>query len=775
MTKPQPTDLITEIDLAISGMTCAACVTRVEKKLNKLDNVNAVVNLATQTAHLTIQANENINPNEFITQIEKAGYSAELLTHTQIANNKTTIISTSARTDTIPTTKLKRRLVASAGLSLPVMVLSFVPTLQFSRWQWVVGILATIISLWGGYPFHKASWQALKHRSTNMNTLVSLGVLVAWGWSIWALLFGEAGQIGYTMQMSGIHKLDNSTTHLYFESATMIIVFLLLGRHIETKSRHHAGNALHKLLNLGAKQVFLIKKVDGQQIEANVAINELQVGDIFLVKAGEKIATDGVIVSGSSAIDASLLTGESLPIEVTEGDVVTGATLNTYGVLKIRATKVGAKTTLAQIGRLLTQAQLEKAPAQKQADKIAGIFVPTVMILAGLDFIVRAFVLHNTIEVALISAITVLVVACPCALGLATPTALLVGSSTAAQHGVLIRNAEILERAHKIDTIIFDKTGTLTTGTIAVKQFIKLSNVFSESQILNIAGNLEKFSAHPIGKAIYTYSLKFNKDKLPINNFQVIAGCGTQATVLYDGQNHKIHIGNLKWLAGLGIEINKYNSQIAKLENPTNSITALSIDKQLVGLFALQDTLKPESQKTISQLKEMGIQVIMASGDTSEVATHIGKKLDINAYGQLLPAEKMQLVREYQSRGQKVAMIGDGINDTIALTRADLAIGMGSGTDIAKASADITIVNSNISTIVTALKISRQTRKIIQQNLAWAFSYNLVAITLALGGVLIPSIAAAAMASSSIIVVTNSLRLRLLAPKSKPLSVDTAS
>lgn len=764
-----------EMDLAISGMTCASCVARVEKKLNKLPGVQAVVNLATERAHLEITAaGKSLDAQDIIHTVEKAGYGARLLTQTYIdeAGEKHLVRQVSGEEAAAAAKKanaekvagLLRRFQISLGLSIPVVAISMLPFLQFPAWQWVVALLSLPIVFWCALPFHRAAFRAARYGSSTMDTLVSLGVLVSFGWSFWALCGGEAGHSGYQMHMRGIHSLAAAgTSHIYFESAAMIVTFLLFGRWLEAKSRRSAGDALQELLDLGVQHVFIVRRADGQTVNKIVPITQLKCGDLFRTRPGEKIATDGVVVEGNSAVDTSLLTGESLPIEVAPGAEVTGASLNTYGSLLVRAERVGADTVLAQMGKLLAEAQTGKSGVQRLADKISAVFVPAVLILSLCTLLLRLFALQDPVGAALSSAIAVLVVACPCALGLATPTALLVGSGNAARAGILIKGADILENAHRIDTIIFDKTGTLTTGKMTVAGVLPLGEKPEESYLLALAAGLEMHSEHPIAGAIKEFAQSKAIRPLPITDFQAIPGKGISGQISADNAAEKSSFacaGTLAWLETQGFDIADARALATDLQERGSVAVAIAYGSEILGIIEVRDTLRKSAFTAISALKKQEMQVLLASGDSPAAVQTIGAELGIKAHGGMLPATKLQLLQDLQAKGKKVAMIGDGINDAAALAAADLSIAMGSGTDVAKAAADITIVNSKVSAVPQAIAISRRTLRIIKENLFWAFGYNLLAIPLAAGGIIMPGLAAAAMASSSVIVVLNSLRLR---------------
>lgn len=775
-----------EVELAISGMTCASCVARVEKKLGKLPGVTAVVNLATEKARVELSPQaEDVEDSILVGTVVKAGYGATVLRRIRVGADGQREASAgvdaaeaeaaAARASSARVADLRRRFFVSLALSAPIVAVSMTPAWQFSGWQWVLGALSVPVALWCAWPFHRAAWRAGRHGSTTMDTLVSLGIVASMGWSLWALLVGGAGEFGYTMRMTGIHGLGHADRpHLYFETAAMIVTFLLLGRWLEARSRRSAGDALRSLLALGAQEATRVRRADGTAVEEVVEAGSIEVGDEFLVRPGEKVATDGVVLDGASAVDASLLTGESVPVDVNAGSSVTGATVNTYGVLTVRATRVGEKTTLAQMGRLLTEAQTGKAPVQRIADRISAVFVPAVIAIAAATFAVR-LALGNPLETALASAITVLVVACPCALGLATPTALLVGSGRASKLGALIKGPEILESAHAADTIILDKTGTITTGAMGVADVRLLDGDMDE--LVALAAGVERGSEHPVAKAIVGYARERSIAPTPVVDAAAAAGHGISGRM--DGR--VVHAGSLTWLESLGVRCRDESADAADMAAPEGadgshglaataaaapseagaSLVGVSLDGRLLGIFAVRDTLRTETPEAVAELKDLGLRPILVTGDNEATARAIAAQAGVDdVRAGVLPEGKLAVVEGLHAEGRTVAMVGDGVNDAAALAGADLSIAMGSGTDVAKAASDVTIVNSDVRTIGAALRISARTLRIIKENLVWAFGYNVIAIPLAIFGVIVPGLAAAAMASSSVIVVGNSLRLR---------------
>lgn len=767
LTEGLPSSIAAERVFSISGMTCAACAARVEKKLNKVPGVHAVVNLATEQAHIRISEEAaHISDSDLIGIVEKAGYGAVPL---QSAEKSAESHSADDMPDTdeaaIRISDLWRRFKISFVLSVPIVLVSMIPSWQFLGWQWVAALLASVVAFYCAWPFHRAAFRAARHASSTMDTLVSLGVIASMLWSFWALLFGGAGTIGYIMYMGGVHSIAEHgvAPHVYFESAAMIVTFLLLGRCLEARSRRSAGNELRALLNLGAATARVVRRSSEGESIVEIATHDLRVGDVFLVKPGEKIATDGVVLSGASAVDASFVTGESIPVEVHQGSEVIGATINTYGVLEVRATRVGSQTTLSHMGRLLAEAQAGKAHMQRLADKVSSVFVPAVLLLAMGDLLCRLAV-GNSYETALTSAITVLVVACPCALGLATPTALLVGSSAASRQGILIRSAEVLERAHRVSIALLDKTGTLTRGEMSVAS-VKSSGTIPEDQILELAGALESRSEHPIAQAIARGPSMRNlrsPESFAVSDFYSKPGAGVRGVIELSSQcSVPLFVGSLAWMRENGIALSDVTSEAVRaIQAEGKTAVVVANEKEDIGVIVVADSMRPESIEAIEQLKQCRVTPLMLSGDSQAAADNVASRLGISALGGVLPEGKMKVVRDFQARGEIVVMVGDGVNDAAALAAADLSVAMGAGTDVAKAAADITIITSDPRLVARAIYISRRTLRIIKENLVWAFAYNLIAIPLALGGVIVPGLAAAAMASSSVIVVANSLRLR---------------
>lgn len=781
------------VDLSVGGMTCASCVARVEKKLNKVAGVNASVNLATESAHVELSA--PVDPQQLVAVVEKAGYSA---TVTKVEDGAVEAMRKQEARHLAHAADLRRRLIVAATLSVPLMVISMVSAAQFYGWQWVVAALALPVVTWCAWPFHKAAFTNLRHGSTTMDTLVSLGVITATLWSLWALIFGGAGMLGMRMSMEFIPRSQSEHAHMYFESAAWIVTFLLTGRLAEARVRHRSGDSLRKLLQLGAKTAARVNS-DGSVTE--IPIDRLQVGDRFRVRPGEKIATDGVVVEGHSAIDASLLTGESLPVDVSAGDEVTGATVNTSGTLVVRATRVGAGTTLSRIAQVVTAAQAAKAPVQRLADRVSSVFVPTVLALAALTFLGWLATGHNA-QAAITAAVAVLVIACPCALGLATPTALLVGTGRAAQLGVVIRGPEVLESTRRIDTVVLDKTGTVTTGVMHLAQAVFFDDAAEVSdaggagaqagaasdgatvvdlgegvalspaqlQTLALAQALEIPSEHPVARAIVAGTQLDGVQAPQISEFTNHAGRGVSATVAHAaGQATYAVVGKATWLSQQGVSLEQAEAQVRVLEDTGATVVLVASGSdpkslRLRAALAVRDEPKPTTAKAISELKAMGLRPILLTGDNERAAKFIAAQVGIDdVIAQVLPEDKRDVVARLQGEGANVAMVGDGVNDAAALAQAGaagLGMAMGTGSDVAIEAADITLVRADLEAVVAAIKVSRATLRIIKQNLFWAFAYNVAAIPLAMAGLLNPMIAGATMAMSSVIVVSNSLRLR---------------
>ncbi|WP_131103828.1 heavy metal translocating P-type ATPase [Ornithinimicrobium sufpigmenti] len=736
------------IELQIGGMTCASCANRIEKKLNKLDGVTASVNYATEKASVSGPA--DLDAQMVIAEVEKTGYTAVLPAPPKG--------STEASQDEAETGEdaelrnLRQRLIGAAVLSVPVIAMAMIPALQFDYWGFASLVLAAPVVVWAGWPFHKAAWTNFKHGAATMDTLISIGTTAALLWSIVALFFGTAGQPGVVHPFELTISRTDGLGHIYLEVAAGVITFILLGRYFEKRSKRLAGAALRALLELGAKDVALLR--DGT--EQRVSIDELTVGDEFVVRPGEKIATDGVITSGSSAIDASMLTGESVPVEVSQGDAVTGATVNAGGRLVIRATRIGSDTQLAQMAKLVEDAQSGKAEIQRLADRVSGVFVPIAIAIAvaalgawlGAGFPVSA---------GFTAAVAVLIIACPCALGLATPTAILVGTGRGAQMGVLIKGPEVLESTRKIDTIVLDKTGTVTTGKMTLSDVITAEGV-DRAELLRLAGGLEDASEHPIAQAI-AKGATAEVGNLPTpESFQNLEGRGVQGIV--DG--HAVVAGRETLLAERSQPLDD-DLLAAKRAAEVQGKTAIAVgwDGQARGVLVVADQIKPTSAHAIAQFKDLGLTPVLLTGDNRAVAQQVAAEVDIGqVIAEVLPKDKVDVVARLQDEGKVVAMVGDGVNDAPALAQADLGLAMGTGTDVAIEAADITLVRGDLRAAADAIRLSRRTLRTIKTNLFWAFAYNTAAIPLAAFGLLNPMLAGAAMALSSVFVVSNSLRLR---------------
>ena len=898
------------VNLSIGGMTCASCVARVEKKLNKLDGVSASVNLATESARIT--APSAVSVDDLLATVARAGYTGALLDtaspeessaseaspagepasaasaapasgpsgpgsdggrrRAKGAGGRATLSmaaapatrpgapagtnSTNGTTGTSPRSAsgsgakslgashmeraadLRLRLIYCLILSVPIMAISMVPALQLPGWQWAVALMALPVAVWGAWPFHKAAFRALRHGAFTMDTLVSLGVIAATGWSLWALVLGGAGHIGMRMSMELLPRSQGHAAHMYFESAAWVTTFLLAGRYAEARAKYRSGDALRALLELGAKEVTRVvltspsgsrdavdvldedgsPRAEATRTEERISVEDLAAGDLFLVRPGEKVAADGVVVEGRSAVDASLLTGESVPTEVEAGQTVTGATVNTSGVLLVRATAVGEGTTLARIGRMVTAAQAGKAPVQRLADRISGVFVPIVLVLSAATLAGWLLTGHSP-QAAFTAAVAVLVIACPCALGLATPTALLVGSGRAAQLGVVIKGPEVLESTRALDTMVMDKTGTVTQGRMSLEveacqeagdgagtgadtsadSAAGLSPLGDEA--LRLAGAVESASEHPVATAITAAARERLRDLPAPADFSNHEGRGVSATV----EGRRVAVGRPGWLTGeMGAEVPEaVRSAVEKAQDSGATAVVLAVGEageaasvetrapdgaaagiaadasadtgatapdtqplKAVAVLVVRDTVRPSSRAAVAALRELGIRPVLLTGDNARAAEHVAAQVGIDAAdvrAEVLPADKRDVVADLQAQGAVVGMVGDGVNDAAALAQAGtqgLGFAMGSGADVAIEAADITLVRTDLDAAVAAVRVSRATLRIIRQNLFWAFAYNVAAIPLAAAGLLNPMIAGAAMAASSVIVVTNSLRLR---------------
>ncbi|WP_457973422.1 heavy metal translocating P-type ATPase [Arthrobacter sp. D1-17] len=734
----------TGIELEIGGMTCASCANRIEKKLNKLEGVTATVNYATEKARVNVPP--GYDAQALLAEVQKAGYTATLPAPRQEQE-----IEAADRPDKeLPA--LKHRLIGSVLLAVPVIVLAMVPALQFTYWQWLSLALAAPVIVWAGWPFHKAAFTNLRQGTATMDTLVSMGTAAAFLWSLYALFLGTAGARGMTHPFELTVASTDGAANIYLEVAAGVIMFILAGRYFEKRSKRQAGAALRALLELGAKDVAVLR--DGA--ETRLPTDQLTVGDQFVVRPGEKIATDGIVVSGRSAVDESMLTGESVPVEVGEGDAVTGATVNAGGRLVVRATRIGSDTQLAQMARLVENAQSGKAEVQRMADKVSGVFVPVVIAIAvatlgawlGAGFPVTA---------AFTAAVAVLIIACPCALGLATPTALLVGTGRGAQLGILIKGPEVLESTRKVDTIVLDKTGTVTTGKMSL-QGVHTAHGTDSDELLRVAGALEDASEHPIAQAIARGATE-RVGALPTpESFTNHEGRGVQGIV--DG--HLVVVGRdtllTEWSLAMPADLARAK---ADAEAAGETAVVVAWDGEVRGVLTVADAIKDTSAEAITRFRSLGLTPVLLTGDNRAVAEQVAAKVGIErVIAEVLPQDKVDVITRLQKDGKVVAMVGDGVNDAAALAQADLGLAMGTGTDAAIQAADLTLVRGDLRAAADAIRLARKTLGTIKTNLFWAFAYNVAAVPLAALGLLNPMLAGAAMAFSSVFVVSNSLRLR---------------
>ena len=730
----------TPLQLDIEGMTCASCATRVEKALNAVEGVEASVNYATERATIVSGA---IEPAILLSAVENAGYHATVHTDESVES-------------TVQAESVRRRLVVSAILTVPIVALSMVPFLQFPYWQWLVTALAIPVASWSAWPFHRAAAINARHGVATMDTLISVGVLAAVGWSIYALVFGGAGRPGMTMTLSLFGAPGAGSHEIYWEVASAVTTFMLLGRYLEHRAKRDAGAALRALMQSGAKEATVRR--DGA--DTVVPIAQVKAGDLLVVRPGERIPTDGVVVEGTAAIDTSMMTGESVPTEVGPGDAVVGGTINTSGLLVVRATRIGKDTELARMATLVEQAQTGKSNAQRLADRISAVFVPIVIVIAVVTFITW-LAIGGPLEVAFQAAVATLIIACPCALGLATPTALLVGTGRGAQLGLIIRGPEILEHSRTIDTVVVDKTGTLTTGDMSVTAVLAAPG-HTESEVAALAAAVEAGSEHPLARAIVDYVADGDGTSLSGTDFHTIPGRGQRARV----GTEPAAVGQLGWLQGEGFVVaGALESAIASAIEAGSTVVAVGRGTDIIGAMVVSDTVKDSSREAIERLITLGLTPIMATGDNHVVAQRIAREVGIDVvHAGLTPEGKTQLIKDLQASGHHVAMVGDGINDAPALATADLGIAMGTGTDAAMTAGDITIVSGDLRSVSDGIRLARRTLGTIRGNLFWAFAYNVAAIPLAVTAVLNPIVAGLAMAFSSVFVVTNSLRLRSFRP-----------
>ena len=749
-----------DIELEIRGMTCASCAHRIERRLNKLEGVVATVNYATEKAKVAYA--DNLVPEDLVDAVEQAGYQASLPRSPQEAAD---VVEPAD-----PSLALRQRLLVSALLTVPVIAMAMVTPLQITNWQWLSLTLAAPVVVWGAWPFHRAAWTNLRHGTSTMDTLVSLGTLAALGWSVYALFWGTAGVPGMTHPFRLTIERTDGAANIYLEAAAGVTTFILAGRYFEARSKRRAGAALRALLELGAKEVAVLRDGPDGQVEELVPTDQLTEGSHFIVRPGEKIATDGVVEDGLSAVDASMLTGESVPVEVGPGDGVVGATVNVGGRLVVRATRVGSDTQLAQMARLVEDAQNGKAQVQRLADRISGVFVPVVIALAVGTF---GFWLGtgDGPAAAFTAAVAVLIIACPCALGLATPTALMVGTGRGAQLGILIKGPEVLEATRRVDTVVLDKTGTVTTGQMTLQDVVAAPGE-DVDEVLRLAGALEAASEHPVARAIAD-GARERVGRLPtVQEFANLPGRGVQGVVSGSGGEHAVVVGRpallQEWSQALGPELER---ALADAQAQGSTAVAVGWDGRARAVLAVADAVKPTSAEAITRLRGLGLRPVLLTGDHEAVARAVAAQVGIDpdsVIAGVLPAGKVDVVKRLQAEGRVVAMVGDGVNDAAALAQADLGLAMGTGADVAIEASDLTLVRGDLRVAADAIRLSRRTLATIKGNLFWAFGYNVAALPLAAAGLLNPMLAGAAMAFSSVFVVSNSLRLRGFQPLAAP-------
>ncbi|HEY3546221.1 MAG TPA: heavy metal translocating P-type ATPase [Propionicimonas sp.] len=745
-------------------MTCASCAARIEKKLNRIDGVTATVNYAMESAKVAFSA--PVTAAVLITAVKDAGYTAALPAPPAPSVSESADAGPATAAPEDATDALRRRLVISAVLTAPVLALAMVPALQFDNWQWLSLTLASPVVVWGALPFHRAAWKNLRHATATMDTLISMGVAAAYTWSLWALFLGDAGMPDMRMRFTLFPDPSAGSTEIYLEIGAALTVFILLGRYFEAHAKRRSGAALRALLELGAKDVMALRPGPGGEVEVRIPIDQLAVDDRFVVRPGEKVATDGVVLEGTSAIDAALLTGESVPVEVGPGDPVTGATINAGGRLVVRATRVGSDTKLAQIARLVVDAQSGKAAVQRLADRLSAVFVPVVIALSvgTLGFWLG---LTGDPVPAFTAAVAVLIIACPCALGLATPTALLVGTGRGAQLGILIKGPEVLESTRKVDTVVLDKTGTVTTGRMALVHVVPAAGTDAD-EALRLAATLENASEHPIGAAIAAGAVERDTELGTVTDFANVPGLGVRGLV--DGRT--VLAGRASWLTSEGYPVAaELAAALDEAEGAGRTAVVVAWDDRAQAVLVVSDTIKPTSVEAIAQLRRLGLTPILLTGDNTRAAHAVAAQVGItDVVAEVLPEDKVAVVRRLQGEGRVVAMVGDGVNDAAALAQADLGLSMGTGTDAAIEASDLTLVRGDLRAVADAIRLARRTLATIKGNLFWALAYNVAAIPLAASGRLNPLVAGAAMAFSSVFVVSNSLRLRRFAAWSQHTS-----
>ncbi|MFE0496755.1 heavy metal translocating P-type ATPase [Streptomyces albidoflavus] len=745
----------TEVELSVGGMTCASCAARVEKKLNRMPGVTATVNYATEKAKVAYEPSEELGVADLIATVVRTGYTAEEIRPPE-PEPAPEAPKDGAEASGAPgedgTEALRQRFTVSAVLAAPVILLSMVPAFQFDHWQWLCLTLTAPVVVWGGLPFHRAAWTNLRHGATTMDTLVSVGTLAAFGWSLWALFLGHAGMPGMRHGFDLTASRADASSMIYLEVAAGVVTFLLLGRWLEARAKRRAGAALRALLELGAREATVVR--DGREVRVPVA--RLVAGDRFTVRPGETIATDGRVLEGRSAVDTSLLTGESVPVDVAPGDQVTGATVNTGGRLTVEATRIGADTQLARMARLVEQAQNGKAAVQRLADRVSAVFVPVVLVLA-LGTLVGWLLATDDATAAFTAAVAVLIIACPCALGLATPTALLVGTGRGAQLGILIRGPEVLENTRRVDTVVLDKTGTLTTGRMELTEVLPADGT-GETELLRLAGALEHASEHPVARAVASAAEERHGPLPPVSGFASTSGLGVRGTV----EGRQVAAGRPRLLAEAGMPLpEELERALAAAEARGRTVVAVGWDGAVRGLLTLADALRETSAEAVRELRALGLTPVLLTGDNEAVAAEVARAVGIDrVVAGVLPEGKVAEVERLRTEGRTVAMVGDGVNDAAALATADLGLAMGTGTDAAIEAGDLTLVRGDLRAAGDAIRLSRRTLATIKGNLCWAFGYNVAALPLAAAGLLNPMIAGAAMAFSSVFVVTNSLRLK---------------